>query len=166
MMQPSPSAASNSATSRVAANTSPTLTACTHTTCRPATAARNTAGTPPSRWPRPSRYRPLVSIRTSQYGDPTTKTASSSKLYRAINIVPDTSSLYHCVSEDHNQPCMPPHSNLLKSRTSRLIRASRTGATCLGNPASNQRTRRREKSAAAQGRQPNTLPTTRTPTKR
>ena len=84
MTQPVPSAASSSATSRVAASTSPTLTAWTHTTCRPATAARNVAGTRPSRCPNPARYRPLVAIRASQYGAPTTSTAIRSALYSAI----------------------------------------------------------------------------------
>jgi len=72
----------------VAASTSPTLTAWTHTTLRPATAALSCAGTRPSRCRNPARYRPRSlpgrNMRASQYGAPTTSTAISSKLYSAI----------------------------------------------------------------------------------
>ena len=126
MTQPAPSALSNSATSRVAASTSPTLTACTHTTCRLATTARNPAGIRPSRPQSPARYRPRSfaekNIRSNQYGAPPTKTPSSARLYKAIakpnpailiasQLLRSTTGLYPCTSEDDNQPCMNPHRN-------------------------------------------------------
>src|SRR5581483_11004326 len=89
--QPSPlsfSLVSNSLTSREAASTSPTLTACTHITRRrsatPATASRNRCGTRPSRSDIPSRYRSVVSIRATHHGELTTSAATSSALYSHI----------------------------------------------------------------------------------
>ena len=88
-------------TSRVAATTSPTETACTQTTSRPATAARNPSGTTPSRPASPARYRPLVAIRSSQYGAPRTRAASNSELYTIITVAFPRFTL--CASEDDNQ---------------------------------------------------------------
>jgi hypothetical protein len=55
-----------------------------------------------------------VAIRASQYGEPTTSTASSSELYNVITTNWTTSansSLYHRISEDDNQPHMNQHRN-------------------------------------------------------
>src|SRR6266851_7315578 len=110
---PSPSAASNSVTRRVAATASPTDTAWTQTTSRPAAAARNPFGTTPSRPANPARYRPLVAIRSSQYGAPRTRAASNSELYTIITVAFPRFTL--CASEDDNQlghevPPIPSHS--------------------------------------------------------
>jgi hypothetical protein len=68
----------SSRTSSVAAITSPTETACSHTTFRPATASLSPDGITPSRPLSPARYRPLVAMRASHHGAPSTTTAASS----------------------------------------------------------------------------------------
>ena len=112
--------ASSSRTSRVAASTSPTLTACSHTTCLPATAAA-ALGDAAQPAPEPARYRPLSSIANSQYGEPMRQNQASAQAVQghqhchprirpfAALTSSDTTCLVRPTSDDDNQPCMSPH---------------------------------------------------------